>query len=161
MGLVKFALQQVMIATVARVSQSAGDEIGKAVVKKGSEKIAEQVVNGQNGQVTIPTNINGVLDIVKKRAKTVMTSHGEVEVPEQQNKAPDITDYQKPPADITGQATTPNKIDQLTGTAEEFGGKARKHIGTAKEEGTKALGKFLANARKVGQAAAKGYNGQK
>jgi len=153
MGLVKFAVQQIAMAAITRVSRTAGDEIGKAVVKEGSKKIAETVVKrGEDGNITIPTSLGGVLDMVKKSAgknKTVVTSHGEVEVPEVVKTAP-------APVDIAGGST--NTVDKLTKTAEEFGTVAKTQVEGATEKGKKLFGGLLENAKKVGNAAAKGYN---
>lgn len=149
MGLVKFAVQQIAMAAITRVSRTAGDEIGKAVVKEGSKKIAETVVKrGEDGNITIPTSLGGVLDMVKKSAgknKTVVTSHGEVEVPQKQA-----------PVDISGGST--NTVDKLTKTAEEFGTVAKTQVDGATEKGKKLFGGLLENAKKVTNAAAKGYN---
>ena len=151
MGLVKFAVQQIAMATIARVSRTAGDEIGKAVVKEGSKKIAETVVKrGEDGNITIPTSLGGVLDMVKKgKGKTVVTSHGEVEVPE----------VKKAPVDISGGST--NTVDKLAKTAEDFGTVAKTQVDGATEKGKKLLGGLLENAKKVGNAAAKGYGKEK
>jgi len=149
MGLLKFAVQQVAMAAISRVSRTAGDEVGKAIVKEGSKKIAETVVKrGDDGNITIPTSLGGVLDIVKKRTgKTVVTSQGEVEVP------------QKAPVDISGGST--NTVDKLTKTAEEFGTVAKTQVDGATEKGKKLLGGLVENAKKVTQAAAKGYGKEK
>ncbi|MBL1146816.1 MAG: hypothetical protein HND56_09920 [Pseudomonadota bacterium] len=153
MGLVKFAVQQIAMAAITRVSRTAGDEIGKAVVKEGSKKIAEKVVQrGEDGNITIPTSLGGVLDMVKKgkgKGKTVVTSHGEVEVPE----------VKQAPVDISGGST--NTVDKLAKTAEEFGTVAKTQVDGATEKGKKLFGGLLENAKKVGNAAAKGYSKDK
>ena len=154
MGLVKFAVQQIAMAAITRVSRTAGDEIGKAVVKEGSKKIAETVVKrGEDGNITIPTSLGGVLEMVKKgkgKGKTVVTSQGEIEVPEV--KAP-------APVDISGNSS--NTVDKLTKTAEEFGSVAKTQVDGATEKGKKLFGGLLENAKKVGNAAAQGYNKNK
>jgi len=153
MGLVKFAVQQIAMAAISRVSRTAGDEIGKAVVKEGSKKIAETVVKrGEDGNITIPTSLGGVLDMVKKgkgKSKTVVTSHGEVDVPE----------VKQAPVDISGGST--NAVDKLAKTAEEFGTVAKTQVEDATEKGKKLFGGLLENAKKVGNAAAKGYGKEK
>ena len=153
MGLVKFAVQQIAMAAITRVSRTAGDEIGKAVVKEGSKKIAEKVVQrGEDGNITIPTSLGGVLDMVKKgkgKGKTVVTSQGEVEVPE----------VKKAPVDMSGSSTT--TVDKLAKTAEEFGTVAKTQVEGATEKGKKLFGGLVENAKKVGNAAAKGYNKDK
>ncbi|TNE28321.1 MAG: hypothetical protein EP349_07990 [Alphaproteobacteria bacterium] len=155
MGLAKFALQQIAMAAIARVSRTAGDEVGKAIVKEGSKKIAETVVKrGEDGNITIPTSLGGVLDMVKKgkgKGKTVVTSHGEVEVPETATKPA--------PVDMSGSSTT--TVDKLAKTAEEFGTVAKTQVEGATEKGKKIFGGLVENARKVGNAAAKGYNKDK
>lgn len=153
MGLVKFAVQQIAMAAITRVSRTAGDEIGKAVVKEGSKKIAEKVVQrGEDGNITIPTSLGGVLDMVKKgkgKGKTVVTSQGEVEVPE----------VKKAPVDMSG--SNSNTVDKLAKTAEEFGTVAKTQVEGATEKGKKLLGGLVENAKKVGNAAAKGYSKDK
>lgn len=157
MGLLKFAVQQIAVAAISRVSRTAGDEIGKAVVKEGSKKIAETVVKrGEDGNITIPTSLGGVLEMVKKGAgknKTVVTSHGEVEVPEV--KAAEVKTAPAP-VDISGGSS--HTVDKLAKTAEEFGSVAKTQVEGATEKGKKLFGGLVENAKKVGTAAAKGYN---
>ncbi len=87
----KFTAKQVVIAAATRVGRTAGDELGKAVVKEGSKKIAEQVVKtGEDGKIEIPTSVGGAVDLIKKSIKNKNAQKAENAQTNTQAEAPQV-----------------------------------------------------------------------
>ena len=159
----KFTLKQVAIAAATRVGRTAGDEIGKAVVKEGSKKIAEQVVKtGENGNIEIPTSVGGAVDLIKKTIKNKNSQKADNAQPnaqaETQHVEPEVQEEVTPapaqiPTDNEGTVT-----DTLVHKAEEFGSVAKKGVDQAAEVATATIGDWRAKAKKVTDGLKKGYS---
>lgn len=151
--LAKYAVTQVGMAAIRRVSNTAGDEIGKAVVKEGSKKIAENIVKkGEDGKIAIPTNIGSAVELLKDQLKKkTATPDAEQEVAQQPIE-------QKVPVQIpTANDGDGNVVDKLSGKAEEFGSIAQKSVQETTEKATKTWGSLSKTARQIADAAKKGY----
>lgn len=154
----KFTLKQVAIAAATRVGRTAGDEIGKAVVKEGSKKIAEQVVKtSENGSIEIPTSVGGAVDLIKKTIKNKNAQKADNAQAETQHVEPKVQEEVTPapaqiPTDNEGTVT-----DTLVHKAEEFGSVAKKGVDQATEVATATIGDWRAKAKKVTDGLKKGY----
>ena len=158
----KFTAKQVVIAAATRVGRTAGDELGKAVVKEGSKKIAEQVVKtGEDGKIEIPTSVGGAVDLIKKSIKNKNAQKAENAQTNTQAEAPQVEEkVQEEVKPAPAQIPTDNEgtvTDTLVDKAEEFGSVAKKSVDQAAEVATATIGNWRAKAQKVTDGLKKGY----